>query len=101
TGARLQQLERRLYFDAPAQGPITLYYGDDKLDPPVYDYAKLFVQNNSALATRLGPEALNAAFTGRPDDRPWSEQHPAVLWTAIIVAVLVLGGVALRSMRTA
>ena len=30
--ARLQQLEHRLYFDAPASGPLTLYYGDEKLD---------------------------------------------------------------------
>jgi Protein of unknown function (DUF3999) len=100
SAASLQQLERRLYFDAPARAQLTLYYGDEKLEPPVYDYAKLFQRDKAAAAAQLGPEASNAAYTGRPDDRPWSERHPAVLWIAIIAAVAVLGGVALRSIRT-
>jgi hypothetical protein len=101
TRVRLQQLERRIYFDAPAQGPLTLYYGDEKLEQPVYDYAKLFLRDNAAIAAQLGVEVSNAAYTGRPDERPWSERHPVVLWAAIIAAVVTLGGVALRSLRTA
>ena len=101
TGAHLQQLERRVYFDASAQGQLTLFYGDEKLEQPVYDYAKLFLREKAVVAAQLGPEVANAAYTGRPDDRPWSERHPVVLWIAIIVAVVTLGGVALRSMRRA
>jgi hypothetical protein len=99
--ARLQQLEHRLYFDAPASGPLTLYYGDEKLDPPVYDYAKLFLLANDAAPAQLGAEQANAAYTERPDERPWTERHPAVLWIAIVAAVLILGAIALRSMKTA
>jgi hypothetical protein len=99
--ARLQQLEHRLYFDAPASGPLTLYYGDEKLDPPVYDYAKLFFLAKDAAPAQLGAEQANAAFTGRPDERPWTERHPAVLWIAIVAAVLILGAIAVRSMKTA
>ena len=99
--ARLQQLEHRLYFDAPASGPLTLYYGDEKLDAPVYDYAKLFLLAKDVAPAQLGAEQTNAAFTGRPDERPWTERHPAVLWIAIVAAVLILGAIALRSMKTA
>jgi hypothetical protein len=99
--ARLQQLEHRLYFDAPASAPLTLYYGDEKLDPPVYDYAKLFLLAKDAAPAQLGGEEVNAAYTGRPDERPWTERHPAVLWIAIVAAVLILGAIALRSMKTA
>jgi len=99
--ARLQQLEHRLYFDAPASGPLTLYYGDEKLDPPVYDYGKLFLLAKDAGPAQLGAEESNAAYTGRPDERPWTEKHPAVLWIAIVAAVLILGAIALRSMKTA
>lgn len=99
--ASLEQLERRLYFDAPAQGQVKLYYGDEKLDPPVYDYAKLFQRAPTAAAAQLGGETMNLAFTGRPDDRPWSERHPAVLWIGIVGAVVVLGTIALKSMRPA
>ena len=91
SGARLQQRERRFYFDGDGSGALTLYYGDEKLESPVYDYAKLFQDEKSAVAALLGAETANAAYTGRPDERPWSERHPAVLWIAIVSAVLVLG----------
>lgn len=99
--ARLQQLEHRLYFEATASGPLTLYYGDEKLDPPVYDYAKLFLLAKDAALAQIGAEQDNAAYRGRPDERRWTEKHPAVLWIAIVAAVLILGAIALRSMKTA
>jgi hypothetical protein len=99
--ARLQQLEHRLYFEAPTAAPLTLYYGDEKLESPVYDYAKLFLLATDAAPAQLGGEEANAAYTGRPDERQWTERHPAVLWIAIVAAVLVLGAIALRSMKTA
>ncbi|HKV92554.1 MAG TPA: DUF3999 family protein [Candidatus Angelobacter sp.] len=99
-GAQLQQYERRIYFDAPQQGALTLYYGDEKLEPPVYDYAKFFQQDKNATEAQLGAEQANAGYAGRPDERPWTERHPAVLWIAIIAAVAILGAVALRSMKS-
>ena len=101
TGIRLQQFERRLYFDTPSATQLMLYYGDKKLDAPVYDYTKLFQKDRAAALARLGEESTNPAYTEPADDRPWSERHPAVLWIAIIAAVLVLATLALRSMRTA
>jgi hypothetical protein len=100
TGVKLEQRERRIYFDAAAGSHPSMYYADDKLDAPVYDYAKLFQRNASVDEATLGPEQANPAYKGRPDDRPWSEQHPAALWIAILAAVLVLGAVALRSLKT-
>ncbi|HET8891377.1 MAG TPA: DUF3999 family protein [Candidatus Angelobacter sp.] len=99
--ARLQQLERRIYFDAPASGQVTLYYGDEKLEPPVYDYAKLFLLAQDSAPAQVSGETANAAYTGRPDERPWTERHPAVLWIAIVAAVLLLGAIAVRSMKSA
>jgi hypothetical protein len=101
TGAHLEQYERRIYFDSAAGTQIKLLYGDAKLAAPVYDYAKFFQRDAAASQIQLGPAEANAAYTGRPDERPWSERHPAVLWVAITAAVLILGGLALRSMRAA
>jgi hypothetical protein len=101
TGARLQQYERRIYFDCAAGTTVGLYYGDDKLDAPVYDYARLFQVDANAAQVQWGAEETNAAYSGRPDDRPWSERHPAVLWTAILAAVALLGGIAVRSIKSA
>lgn len=100
-GARLEQLERRMYFDAAGPAQLTVYYGDDKLGAPVYDYAKLFQRAKNASPATLGPESANAVYSERPDERPWSERHPVVLWIAIVAAVAGLSAIALRSMRTA
>ncbi len=100
SSARIQQYERRIYFEAAAGSNLRLYYGDEKLDSPVYDYSKFFQKDTNASVIPLEAEVLNASFTGRPDERPWSERHPAVLWIAIIAAVLVLGGVAVRSLKS-
>ena len=99
TGVRLQQYQRRIYFTSTSAPQ--LYYGDEKLESPVYDYAKLFQKDAQATEAQLGPEQSNSAYTGRPDERPWSEKHPWVLWVAVIGAVLILGAVALRSMKAA
>jgi Protein of unknown function (DUF3999) len=96
---RLQQLERRVYFDTPGRGQLALYYGDEKLGPPVYEYSRLFQLDRAATLASLATEISNQAYTGRPDDRPWSERHPVVLWITIIGAVVILGGIALRSLR--
>ena len=99
TGAHLQQWERRIYFDSGAGGQPWLYYGDEKLGAPEYDYAKLFQKAAHVEPVALDPETNNAAYVPRPDDRPWSDQHPALLWIAILAAVAILGAVALRSLK--
>jgi hypothetical protein len=100
TSAHLLQIERRIYFDSDAALQPWIYYGDEKLGRPEYDYAKLFQKEKTAVPIALGAEEVNAAYTGRPDGRPWSERHPAILWITIIAAVLILGGVAVRSLKT-
>ena len=92
--------ERRIYFDPRGHSSLTLYYGDPKLDAPTYDYAKFFEQSPDAVAAQLSPAAANAQFTGRPDDRPWSERHNWVLWAAMLLAVLVLGALTIRSLKS-
>ena len=100
TRARLQQYERRIYFDCEAGVPLGLYYGDEKLSAPVYDYAKLFQSDANASQLQLAAEVANSLYSGRPDDRPWSERHPAVLWGAILAAVAILGLIAARSIKS-
>jgi hypothetical protein len=101
SGAQLQQVERRIYFQAPTVSQATLYYGNERLAAPNYDYAKLFQMDPVAAETRLLAEEMNTAYQKPPDPRPWSERHPAAMWASLIAAILVLGGVALRSLRSA
>jgi Protein of unknown function (DUF3999) len=101
TGAQLQQRERRIYFQVPAASQATLYYGSERLAAPNYDYVKLFQMDASAAETRLLAEEMNSAYQKPPDPRPWTERHPAAMWAALIAAILVLGAVAVRSLRSA
>jgi len=66
---------------------------------PNYDYAKFFKEESDAVQAELAPAMKNANYTQRPDDRPWSEKHKAVLWIAMLVAVAVLAWLAVRGLR--
>lgn len=97
---QLLSVERRVYFDPHGKTGLRLYYGDPKLQAASYDYQKLFQESPHAALAQLGPAEANARFTGRPDDRPWSERHTALLWAAMLIAVAVLGGLALRALKS-
>jgi hypothetical protein len=93
-------IERRIYFDPKGKSAVELYYGDAKLDAPSYDYGKFFQQSPDAAVAQAGAAEVNSQFTGRPDDRPWSERHNGVLWAAMLLAVALLGGLALRGLKS-
>jgi len=94
-----QVTEHRVYFDPNGRTGLKLYYGDEKLAPPVYDYARFFRAEAQPAVAGLGPDSPNPFHQPRPDERPWSERHKAVLWGAMLVTVLALSYVAVRSLR--
>jgi hypothetical protein len=99
-GVQPLSLERRVYFDPQGKKSLTLYYGDEKLSAPVYDYARFFHLEPSPTKADLGAGAHNPQYTGRPDDRPWSEQHMGILWAVMILVVIALGLLAIRGLRS-
>jgi hypothetical protein len=96
---RLEMFERTLCFEAANDGGYKLYYGDPALEAPRYDYAQLYSGQATAFQTEAGSETLNAAFQPRPDDRPFTEKHPVLLWVALGVVIALLGAIALRSAK--
>lgn len=96
--AEPQSLERRIYFDPAGKSAIRLYYGDEKLTAPDYDFARFFHKEGDAVRVILGTESLNPGYTGRADERSWSERHKWVLWAAMLLAVLVLAILALKGL---
>jgi hypothetical protein len=93
-------LERRIYFDPQGKASFALYYGDEKLSVPVYDYARFFHLETSAVAAQLGTGIHNPLYTGRPDNRPWSDRHIGILWAVMILAVIALSALAVRGLRS-
>jgi len=92
-------VERRIYFDPKGKTRLALYYGDRKLSAPIYDYARFFHADASPAEAQLTAARHNPQYVGRPDDRPWSDRHTGILWTAMIAAVLALTLLALRGLR--
>ena len=98
SAVRLEMLRRALCFES-GSGDYTLYYGDEKLSPPRYDLGQFFVVKD-AIQAAVGPEEPNPVYQPRPDDRPFTEKHPLLLWIALALVICVLGAIALRSAKT-
>jgi hypothetical protein len=96
---RLQMLERDLCFEAADTVGYTLYYGDPALAAPHYDYETLFVPQTNAARAALGNEQRNPAYRARPDQRPFTEKHPILLWAALLVVIVLLAAIALGSAK--
>jgi len=98
--AEPQAFERRVYFDPQGKTALQLYYGDEKLSAPEYDYARFFHLDASPAQAQLGLGSRNAEYSGRPDDRPWSDRHAVILWAAMLLTVVVLAALALQGLRS-
>jgi hypothetical protein len=97
---RLEMVKRSLCFEA-AGGKYILYYGDARLSAPRYDLGQfLVVRVKDAAQAAAGPEQKNPEYQARPDDRPFTERHPLLLWVALALVVILLGGIALRTAKT-
>jgi len=99
TSVELQMRQRHLCFDPAGAASLALYYGDDAIASPIYDYARLFQQDAHAQAATLGPEQPNPQYSARKDTRPLTERYPDLLWILLLLIVLVLGGIAMRTMK--
>ncbi len=90
---------RHVVFNQQPGRRYRLLYGNVMAKRPEYELARLVnsKQMEAAAAGGLSAEESNPNWS---DPRPWTEKHPWVLWAALGVAVVVLGGLALRSLRT-
>jgi len=96
---QLEMRQRTICFDAAVGASYVLRYGDAALRAPVYDYARLYQPQANAISAQLGVELANVNYHPRPDERPFTERHPELMWIALILVVAVLGGTALHSIK--
>jgi Protein of unknown function (DUF3999) len=100
TAIRLEARQRKLCFDAPTTQPLTLFYGDNTLPAPRYDYARLFTPTSTFHTAQLSPEQSNPTYRARPDARPLTERRPHLLWILLLVVIGILAITAIRSSKT-
>jgi hypothetical protein len=90
---------RRYVVFRPAAGSIYLLaYGNQRAEAPEYELRKITTRDQQANArpVELGPERANDAWVS---PEPFTERHPAILWLALGLAVVVLGWLAIRALR--
>ncbi len=90
---------RRVVFRQEPGHTYQLIYGHARPDQPRYDLARLTSPDVlvAAAPASLGAPVVNADFV---DATPWTERHPAVVWVAVVMAVLLLGAMAVRTLRS-
>jgi hypothetical protein len=90
---------RRIDFDAsPVAAPYRLIYGNLSAPAPSFDYA---LTHGAAVLDRATDVALstpmrNTAFVAAP--KPWTDRNPWVLWLALGIATVGIGGIAVRTL---
>ncbi len=93
----LESRERELCFTAATTAPLTLLYGDPKLDPPHYDFEQRFRPNPAVHHATLGPEQPNPLFTPREESRPLTRRHPRIVAVSLLLTMCLFATIALRS----
>jgi len=91
---------RRVVFRADPARTYRLLYGNPRVSAPDYEMTRVVspADLDAAASAGLGTETPNPGYA---DPAPWTERHPAVLWVALVVAVAVVGALAIRTLRSA
>ena len=81
-------------------GEVRTLLGDPPaLSAPRSPYATLAPAEADAAQATLGPEQANPEYESRADARALTERHPALLWVALVLVVVLLGVVAVRTAK--
>ncbi len=89
-----------LRFKRTAGQQYRLIYGNEKASMPRYDlghYLDFELPKSASLVLSLGSEEVTSNYR---DPRPFTERHPEILWTALGVAIVLIGLTAIRTLRT-
>lgn len=95
----LTAFERVVSFPAKDAGAYQVYYGNPEAKKPSYDFGLVFERegNPPVVNASLGREEANPAYHPPPPPaKPWTDQHPWLLYAILGAAVVVMGSVTVR-----
>lgn len=98
---RLQSRIRSVLFDAKAGNAYSMYFGNAEAMRPQYDFASIRAYSDASPSTAtLGAVAENPNYVApKAAEIPWSERNRTVLNIALVILVLVVGGVVYMYVR--
>ena len=103
TGLKVRRFQHYLAFQAAADGPHTLYLGNDAAAKPQYDLAHFIGRLRAEGVTEVGVGLVqpNTEFAEKEKVVPWSERHKGLLWVVLLAVLLVMGVLVVRRIRQA
>jgi hypothetical protein len=89
---------QRVVFQQQPGRSYRLLYGQERTERAQYDLGRRVnaAQMAAAVDGKLGLEEVNTDWV---DPRPWTETHDIFLWLVLVVAVMLIGYAAVRSLR--
>jgi hypothetical protein len=87
-----------LVFEQHPGRSYRLLYGQNLATAPQYDLARRINASEEDIAA-VAPLGAEEETSNYADPRPWTERNRYVLWIVMGIAVLLLGGSAIRSLR--
>ena len=95
----IEDWKRTLKFLPTSDGDFYIYYGNPAARHPVYDLGAVLSRQPAppeAIAV-VGEWRINPGYRpGGVPPKPWSDRHPALLYSALALAIVVMGLVTAR-----
>ena len=98
TGGRVTRLVTYVTYAPKKKGNYALYFGNPKAAKPDYDLNRYVgkLRRQGVIHAKLGKILDNPEFRKKDKQIPWSEQHKALLWIALIGMVAALSVLVFR-----
>lgn len=98
-GSTVYTFPRHVVFPYNSGSQYSLFYGNQKAEPPVYDIQQLasYLEKENIPVASLGPEQQNPQYV--PEKKPWTEENKWVLWSVLGLVVIVLGLAIFNTMK--
>jgi hypothetical protein len=95
-----ETIPRRVVFRQQPSERYRLLFGNDEASAPQYELARLTdaASLDAATVVTIGNSEPNANYA---DPAPWTERHPVVVWSGLVLIVLALGLLAMRTLKSA
>ena len=101
TSVLFKRMSRVVIFEWEVAKSYRLFVGNDQARTPSYDLDLVAGQLDITDLPRLeaGPLMPNSDYLAPKEIKPWTEQHPVLLWSALSLGVFLLGWMLLRTLR--
>ena len=101
TSISFRRFVRRVVFEFNPTQSYRLFYGNPSAQLPSYDLAALEPGSGTTSLPKgsLARQEINPSYLEPRDRLPWSERHPRLLWTVLLIVVLLLAALLIRSVK--